>query len=140
MAKTGGEIKVKRMTRQRRVIKDILCSTKSHPTADWIYSEARKVLPDISLGTVYRNLQVLLEDGTIQELNYGKGVSRFDGNPCRHYHFVCTECGRVFDLEMPELEILQQQASQCCDGMIQDYRLEFSGVCADCLKLNKKAN
>ena len=50
------------------------------------------------------------------------------------------ECGRVFDLEMPELEILQQQASQCCDGMIQDYRLEFSGVCADCLKLNKKAN
>jgi len=86
---TDTAAKRKRMTRQKQVVYDVLCSTKSHPTAEWIYSEARKQIPNIGLGTIYRNLQVLLEEGKIRELNYGKSQSRFDGDPSPHYHFVC---------------------------------------------------
>ena len=64
-------MKQKRMTKQKAVVYEILCSTDTHPTADWIYEQARKRIPEISLGTVYRNLQVLLEDKKIIELNYG---------------------------------------------------------------------
>jgi len=131
--------KNKRMTKQRRVIKEILCSTKSHPTADWIYEEARKVLPDISLGTVYRNLQVLLSEDNIQELNYGKGYSRFDGNPRPHYHFVCKQCGRVYDVEMPLADFLTEAAAQATGGIVESHRLEFAGICRDCRQEAGKA-
>jgi Fe2+ or Zn2+ uptake regulation protein len=88
-----------RKTRQRDLILKTLRGTKSHPTADWIYEKVKKEIPNISLGTVYRNLSTLKEMGEILELNYGSKYSRFDGNPQNHYHFVCTECGRVFDVE-----------------------------------------
>ena len=132
--------KSKRMTKQRKVIQEILCSTKSHPTADWIYDEARKVLPDISLGTVYRNLQVLLSEDAIQELNYRKGYSRFDGNPRPHYHVVCSQCGRVFDVEMPLADFLTDAAAQATGGLVTSHRLEFSGTCRDCLQNQNKTN
>ena len=94
--------KQKRMTKQKKLILDILSSSGCHPTAEWIYQEARKVLPDISLGTVYRNLRSLKEEGKIQELNYGKAFSRFDYNPGRHCHFICDICGQVFDCDKLE--------------------------------------
>jgi len=125
--------KQKRMTKQKRLIQEILCSTYSHPTADWIFEEARKQIPDISLGTVYRNLQVLLEEGKIQELNYGKAQSRFDGNPQPHYHFVCSHCGHVLDFPAESLGF-EQQLMQAAPGRVDSYRLECYGLCKDCLK------
>ena len=126
------EGKQKRMTKQKRVIFEVLSGTKSHPTADWIYAEAKKQIPDISLGTVYRNLQVLLEDGKIQELNYGKSQSRFDGNPAPHYHFVCMQCGRVldFDMDAPRVDAAVLAAAP---GAVYSHRLECYGTCKDCL-------
>ena len=126
--------KEKRMTKQRRVIKEILCSTKSHPTAEAIYVEARKRLPDISLGTVYRNLQVLLEENAIMELNYGKGFSRFDGNVMPHYHFVCQDCGRVYDVEAPVCTEILDIAANKIPGQVYLHRLEFYGRCQHCLE------
>lgn len=126
------EIKQKRMTRQKKVIYEVLCSTTCHPTADWIYSEARKAIPDISLGTVYRNLQVLLEDKRIQELNYGKGQSRFDGNPKPHYHFVCERCARVLDFDLDD-ELVQPTVLNQAPGLVKSHRLECYGICQDCL-------
>ena len=123
----------KRMTKQKRVIQEVLCSTRSHPTADWIFEEARKQIPDISLGTVYRNLQVLLEEGKIQELNYGKDQSRFDGDPEHHYHFVCTCCGQVMDF-MPDAPPLPQELLDSAPGRVDSYRLECYGLCQGCLK------
>lgn len=122
----------KRMTRQKRVIYDILCATDTHPTADWIYQEARKQIPDISLGTVYRNLQVLLSDGKILELNYGKGQSRFDGNPEPHYHFVCEQCGRVLDFS-PGSPAVADEVLDAAPGKVLMHRLECYGICKDCL-------
>ncbi len=77
----------KRMTKQRKIILDVLKNTTSHPTADWIYDQVREVLPNISLGTVYRNLKVLKEMGEIMELDFGSTYSRFDGNPKKPLSF-----------------------------------------------------
>jgi len=123
--------KQKRMTKQRKLIYDILASTKAHPSADWIYEEARKVLPYISLGTVYRNLQVLEEENLIQQLNYGKAKSRFDGNPNNHYHFICMQCGEITDFE-PDKDIISQEALEQLPGVAKSFRLEFYGICKKC--------
>ena len=89
----------KRMTKQRKQILEVLKNTNTHPTADEIYEEVKKEIPNISLGTVYRNLNVLSEMDEIMILDYGSSYSRFDGNPKNHYHFKCEQCGKVFDLE-----------------------------------------
>ncbi len=125
--------KQKRMTKQKMLIWQILSQTKCHPTAEWVYEEARKDMPNISLGTVYRNLQLLVADGMAQELNYGKGVSRFDANAGMHYHFVCEKCGKVYDMEMPLKKDTFLQGVDCSCGKIHRYRLEFYGICQDCL-------
>lgn len=125
--------KQKRMTKQKALIWDILSKTKSHPTADWVYAEARKEMPNISLGTVYRNLQLLVADGMAKELNYGKGFSRFDANTGQHYHFVCQHCGRIEDITPSLKEDMITTMQTHVHGKIQRYRLEFYGICEQCL-------
>lgn len=122
----------RRMTRQRRQILDALRGTDTHPTADWIYEQVRRVMPKISLGTVYRNLRVLKETGDILELNYGSTYSRFDGNTDNHYHFVCTSCGKIGDVMLSLSDQINRQASEAVDGEVEFHRLEFYGVCGEC--------
>lgn len=125
-------VKPKRMTRQKKLILEILRSTDTHPTADWIYEQARKQIPDISLGTVYRNLSNLKQAREIMELNYGSTFSRYDGNPHNHYHFVCDSCGRVFDLDLPLLNNLEREVESRTGMQVTRHRLEFYGYCPDC--------
>ncbi|AVX19855.1 MAG: Fur family transcriptional regulator [Bacillota bacterium] len=125
-------MKQTRMTRQKKIILEVLRSTRSHPTADWIYMEARKQIPNLSLGTVYRNLNQLAEMGEILELNYGSSFSRFDGNPVPHYHLVCENCGRVYDLELPVMHQLETSAAAVSGAEIRGHRLEFYGICNHC--------
>ncbi|WP_331446123.1 transcriptional repressor [Natranaerobius thermophilus] len=120
--------KKKRMTKQRKIILNVLKNTKSHPTADWVYDQVREVLPNISLGTVYRNLKVLKEMGEIMELDFGSTYSRFDGNPHNHYHFVCNDCERVYDIDMPTDESLLAKADEVSEHQVQEHRLEFYGT------------
>lgn len=87
-------------SRQRESIKNFLVTRYDHPTAETVYMEIRKEFPNISLGTVYRNLSLLSEIGEIQKISSENGPDRFDGNPAPHYHFFCTECNSVLDLEM----------------------------------------
>lgn len=122
----------KRMTKQRKVILEVLKSTKSHPTADWIYDQVREQLPNISLGTVYRNLKVLKEMGEIMELDYGSTYSRFDGYPENHYHFVCNSCDKVIDMDIPYYESLNEKAEENNSIKVLDHRLEFYGLCKEC--------
>ena len=123
-----------RMTRQKKLILEILRSTIIHPTADWIYGQARKVIPDISLGTIYRNLGNLKAAGDIMELNYGSTFSRFDGNPKNHYHFFCQSCGRIFDLDVEVLYDLERTIEQQTGARVTGHRMEFYGCCNDCQK------
>jgi len=90
-------------------------------------------MPNISLGTVYRNLKTLTEMGEILELSYGSTYSRFDGNPELHYHFVCEHCGRVYDLDLPVNERINTQIEKQYSVSVSQHRLEFYGACRDCL-------
>ena len=83
-------------SRQREAIKEYLHNTKEHPTADKVYVNIRKEYPNISLGTVYRNLNLLVEHGEILKLSCTDGSDRFDGNPVPHYHFVCNKCEKLW--------------------------------------------
>ncbi|MGI6037568.1 MAG: Fur family transcriptional regulator [Limnochordia bacterium] len=113
------------------MILKVLRSTDTHPTADWIYQQVRESLPNISLGTVYRNLRTLVENGEILELSYGSTFSRFDGNPENHYHFTCEKCGNVYDLDLPVRKELDEAVEKL--GMkVQSHRLEFYGICHNC--------
>ena len=128
----GAKVVQTRRTRQRKLILETLRSTRSHPTADWIYERVRKRLPSISLGTVYRNLRFLKEAGEIMELDYGSTFSRFDGNPKEHYHFVCRNCGNVYDVDFPVQEHLNSEVAQATGHMVDHHRTEFYGICKNC--------
>ncbi|WP_350342751.1 transcriptional repressor [Proteinivorax tanatarense] len=123
-----------RMTKQRKKILETLQSTTCHPTADWIYNEVKKEMPTISLGTVYRNLNVLKEQGKILELNYGSTFSRYDGNPKNHYHFTCRTCQKVYDVDIPLQDELDKEISSVNGHKVKEHRIEFYGVCKECLK------
>ena len=121
-----------RNTKQREAILDVLRGTTSHPTADQVYDEVRKVMPNISKGTVYRNLRILQKTGQISELNLSGTVSRFEGRRDNHYHFRCDNCGMVFDLDMPVDVELDSKVAEKTGFKISHHQLEFRGLCRDC--------
>ena len=123
---------MRRETKQRETILRILRGTTSHPTADWIYEQVRKEIPNISKGTVYRNLKVLGETGQISELNLSGTVSRFEGRQNNHYHFKCQRCGQVFDVDEPVNKDLDRSVAQRTGLSIAHHQLEFRGLCHDC--------
>ena len=128
MNKKSNEIK-KRNTFQRQVILNILKTTDIHPTADWIYERAKKYIPNLSLGTVYRNLKILKEEGEILEINDGK-LTRFDGRNDKHYHFKCVNCGNMYDIEAKDIEIKENLKSKGFFPKVFD--LLIYGVCKNC--------
>ncbi|MGM0436886.1 MAG: Fur family transcriptional regulator [Bacillota bacterium] len=121
-----------RMTKQRKAILNILKNTDIHPTADWIYDQVKEEIPNISLGTVYRNLNVLEEMGEIMVLDYGSSYSRYDGNPKNHYHFKCENCGQVFDINHEVIEDLNKKVEEKTPFKVSTHRLEFYGLCPEC--------
>lgn len=121
-----------RMTTQRRVILEELMKLKTHPTAGDLCQIVRRRLPRISLGTVYRNLEILSREGVIQKLDVGGVEMRFDGNIDNHYHLRCINCGRVDDAELDLVESLDRDMSVRTDYDIVAHRLEFVGYCPDC--------
>ena len=88
---------MKNYSRQREAILSVLSNTKNHPTADWIYKETRKIIPNISLGTVYRNLGELRRSGVILSIDVGDGKEHFDYDTSPHLHLTCKECGSIID-------------------------------------------
>lgn len=122
-----------RNTEQKSVILEVLQTHKDHPTADQIYSEVREILPRISLGTVYRNLEKLSSSGIIMKLELGGGQKRFDPTPSDHAHFRCVSCSAVEDLP-DELRIDLPDISHA-DGrnrVVLGNTLEYYGYCEKC--------
>ena len=119
-------------SKQSEAILEVLRNTKEHPSADTIYSEVRKTIPNISLGTVYRNLSKLTDDKIIQRLDVGLSTERFDGNVAPHYHVICACCGKVMDIESDPPEYLNEWASDRFDGEIFGHSLVFFGKCPNC--------
>lgn len=121
-------------SRQRECIKQFLASRHDHPTAETVYLNVKQEFPNISLGTVYRNLSLLTELGEIQKISTGIGPDRFDGNPAPHYHFFCRKCGCVMDLDMEGIDHINILAGSQFDGEIEGNITYFYGKCANCLK------
>lgn len=119
-------------SKQRESIKNFLVTRYDHPTAETVYMNIRKEFPNISLGTVYRNLNLLAEIGEIQKLSPGIGPDRFDGNPAPHYHFICRHCGCVMDLTVSGLDHINILAGQDFDGEIEGHITYFYGSCPSC--------
>ena len=119
-------------SRQRDAIVAFLKTRKDHPTADMVYQEIRNTIPNISLGTVYRNLAQLSERGEILRLPCDGKMDHFDADIRPHYHFICNQCGCVKDIELPYANALDQQASDHFDGIITKHSLLFEGLCGDC--------
>ena len=120
------------MTSQRQVILAELKKLCSHPTADEVYHEVRKRLPRISLGTVYRNLEILANSGLIQRLEWAGTQRRYDGTLESHYHLRCLGCGRVEDLMTGPFELLEDIVRKVDHYDIVGYRFEVVGLCATC--------
>jgi len=129
--KTMNAVRYKR-SRQRERILDTLKSTKSHPTASWVYDQLKKDFPNLSLGTVYRNLGILRDQGLVRVLQSGSTFDRFDAEMKEHSHFVCENCGKVEDVEVPLEKDWGKNLSASLGRNVKGYRLDFYGSCDEC--------
>lgn len=121
-------------SRQREAIKSFLMTRTDHPTADTVYTCLRQEFPNISLGTVYRNLSLLENIGEITRISTGNGADHYDGNTAQHQHFICTHCQHVFDIETESLDSVMEIAARSFPGRIEGYQTSFYGVCETCLE------
>ncbi|MDR2394710.1 MAG: transcriptional repressor [Treponema sp.] len=139
-------------SKKREAILQIIRSTQSHPSARWVYEQLRPHIPDLSLGTVYRNINLFLEEGSVMSLGVVGGEERFDGCVTPHPHLICTSCGVVFDLpddfpidfslvsiklpnlEAPESPPLTGNQEQPSAGFLINYQKTlFYGICSRCM-------
>ena len=123
-----------RETKQRTVILDELRQTTSHPTADELYRHVQRRLPRISLGTVYRNLDLLSEQGIVKKLDQAGTQRRFDADLADHHHIRCTGCGRIDDLAGRPPCCLEEAFKNTHGYRITGHRLELTGLCPKCRK------
>ena len=126
-----------RMTKQRAIILEELRKLKTHPTADEVYSIVRKRLPNISLGTVYRNLDFLTESGDIRCLSTPGSSKRFDGDTSWHQHVRCIHCGCVADVHAPVEGPAVSGMNIPGFAKVLTSRVEYDGVCETCVKKGK---
>jgi Fur family peroxide stress response transcriptional regulator len=116
--------------KKRDAILQYLQETKSHPSAETIYAQLKPQIPDLAMGTVYRNLNLFREQGLAMSVATVKGVERFDGNTDPHVHFVCTQCDAVIDLH--HIPMPHYEAKECGGCRIESCALTFTGLCGNC--------
>ena len=126
--------KLRIFSRQRQMVLDVVKNRTKHPTADKVYEILKKDHPEISLGTVYRNLNLLAEMGEISRVETSSVKDHFDGNQHPHAHFVCRKCGGVFDLNLDISQLLQSAKGVEGSFQVEDCKVLVQGVCEDCLK------
>jgi Fur family peroxide stress response transcriptional regulator len=126
-----------RITPQRLCILEALVESNRHPTAEDIFARVRKVSPTTSLATVYKTIETLKEMGEVQEMEFGDGRNHYDGvDPVPHPHVVCTACGKIEDVLITGVHTLQTQAGQASGFKITSQRLDFYGLCGQCLQIS----
>lgn len=127
-------------SKQREAIKDFLAHSHEHPTADVVYMNLRESFPNISLGTVYRNLSLLSEMGQIQKISMRDGADRFDGTITPHDHFICEECSCIEDIFLDGNEEITAAAQQHFEGKIRTHTTIFYGLCKRCMNGTPKSH
>lgn len=123
----------RRNTVQREIVLKAIHNLKNHPTAEEIYEMTRLDNPSISRGTVYRNLGILAEEKMIRKISVTDGPDHYDHNCHKHFHVKCINCGRVSDVMLPSLDIMNY-VTECENVKILDYDILFEGICSSCQK------
>lgn len=120
-------------SKKRGAIYELLRNTKDHPTAEMIYNRLKPLYPELSLGTVYRNLAILTEEGLVVSVGKVDGQERYDARLDLHAHFVCSRCHRVTDIELtpPEFELLGKLDGRL-NGDVEFFTLTVQGICPEC--------
>jgi Fe2+ or Zn2+ uptake regulation protein len=121
----------RRSTRQRRLVFEAVLETKSHPTAEWVYEAVRRAMPRVSLGTVYRNLQVLVEEGRLKSFVRG-GRIRYDADLEPHDHFSCERCGLLLDIPRAIESLPGERKLRAQGYAVSGRTLEYHGLCRRC--------
>lgn len=121
-----------RPSKQRDRILELLQSTGMHPTAQWVYEQLIKEFPNLSMGNVYRNINILVEQGLIKKIDFGSTFDRFDANISRHYHFVCETCGSITDLHIPYDPGLDNKVNSNTHFKAHKHKIQFYGTCEKC--------
>jgi Fur family transcriptional regulator, ferric uptake regulator len=128
-----------RMTKQRMLIHEELAKLYSHPTADEIHKIVKRKIPNISLGTVYRNLELLAKSGLIRKLELGLDQRRYDAHMEDHSHIVCISCGKVSDIPADAVTINRSKVSEASEYKVLRSEVEFLGICPECTNKGLKA-
>lgn len=123
----------RRNTVQREVVLKAINNLKNHPTAEEVYEMTRLENPSISRGTVYRNLGILAEENMIRKISVPDGPDHYDHKCNKHHHVKCVRCGRVSDVMLSSLDIMNH-VEGCDDMKILDYDILFEGICSSCQK------
>ena len=120
------------LTRQRKVVLDVVHSGNHHPTAAEVFEAARKSLPGISFATVYNSLRYLKEQGLVSEISFGNGASRYDRETERHDHAICSSCGKLVDFDLPGTVALTRSAARASRFQAESVHLTLVGRCPEC--------
>ncbi len=121
-----------RQSLNRKVILDILRNSHDHPTAQDIYDRVRTRLNNISLGTIYRNLDFFERKGIIERLDFGYTKRRYDGNTEKHFHIRCRYCNKLEDVSCSTAEHILGKVEESTGFKEIDFKIEFAGICRDC--------
>ena len=122
-----------RYSYKREAILNCVRSTKTHPSADWVFAQLKPVIPDLSLGTVYRNLSLFKQQGLVCSVGVVDGLERFDARTEPHVHFICTDCTAVMDLDEVELpEDFCRSAVAARGAELHSCEVNLRGLCPNC--------
>ena len=116
----------------REKILSLLKNTSIHPDAAWVYEQLKKDFPRVAVGSVYRNLNILVSEGLVNSINFDEPVDRFDANMAKHYHFICEKCGAIHDLESPPDDRLEKIVMDETGFEVHNHRYDFYGLCSKC--------
>ena len=120
------------LTRQRKVVLDVVRSGDTHPTAAEVFESARKLMPTISFATVYNSLRYLKQAGLVREVAFGNGASRYDRETDRHDHAICSACGKLVDFDLPGTVDLIRSAARASRFKAESVHLTLVGLCPGC--------
>lgn len=125
---------MKKYSKKREAILEKIRSTKVHPSAEWVYTQLKPEIPDLSLATVYRNISEFVKDGVILRIGNVNGQERYDGNVVPHTHFICKSCGKVLDLDHDVDVNVDKETERVWGVEICGYEVTFYGYCPDCVE------